>query len=396
MRKAVAKKTGVDAQFQFFVFERSCYYICRKFFDMFDGEVRNYLNSGGSVFTVTKNCRKFYGKSRKRIKFLIKSGMPVLKKTREIYDILALCTSYIWVAHGLEHVYTRILEREVPKYVKGDIGKFIGDISFPSKKNAHALMERALLKNENLESIVKKYGWIRSRDGFADGFTVEEMRKAREEIMKKHEDRKRPRIIIPKPLKKLAGEVREVVYFRTYRTDVLYELLFMCRSILAELAGKYGLTFRDLKNYSLTDLLNGRPKRYPDKVSCACYKGYLAFFDDGPILPEDDVASRLVKGQVAFEGVAKGTAKIVRRVEELAKVREGDILVTQMTFPSFVMAMKRASAFVTDEGGITCHAAIVAREMKKPCIIGTKIATRVFKDGDMVEVDAEKGVVRKI
>jgi pyruvate,water dikinase len=58
--------------------------------------------------------------------------------------------------------------------------------------------------------------------------------------------------------------------------------------------------------------------------------------------------------------------------------------------------MKRASAFITDEGGITCHAAIVARELKKPCIIGTKIATQVLKDGDEVEVDAERGIVRII
>ncbi len=59
-------------------------------------------------------------------------------------------------------------------------------------------------------------------------------------------------------------------------------------------------------------------------------------------------------------------------------------------------ALKRAAAFVTDEGGITCHAAIVAREMKKTCIIGTKIATKVLKDGDLVEVDAKKGIVRKL
>lgn len=65
-----------------------------------------------------------------------------------------------------------------------------------------------------------------------------------------------------------------------------------------------------------------------------------------------------------------------------------------MTTPDFVPIMKRASAFVTDEGGITCHAAIVSREMKKPCIIGTKIATQVLKDGDLVEVDADKGVVK--
>jgi pyruvate,water dikinase len=65
-----------------------------------------------------------------------------------------------------------------------------------------------------------------------------------------------------------------------------------------------------------------------------------------------------------------------------------------MTRPDYLPAMQKASAFVTDEGGITCHAAIIAREMKKPCIIGTKIASKIIKDGDMVEVDADKGVVR--
>ena len=65
-----------------------------------------------------------------------------------------------------------------------------------------------------------------------------------------------------------------------------------------------------------------------------------------------------------------------------------------MIKPDYLSAMKKAVAFVTDEGGITCHAAIVARELNKPCIIGTKIATKVLKDGDEVEVDADKGVVK--
>ena len=65
-----------------------------------------------------------------------------------------------------------------------------------------------------------------------------------------------------------------------------------------------------------------------------------------------------------------------------------------MIKPDYLSAMKKAVAFVTDEGGITCHAAIVARELNRPCIIGTKIATKVLKDGDEVEVDADNGVVK--
>ena len=67
-----------------------------------------------------------------------------------------------------------------------------------------------------------------------------------------------------------------------------------------------------------------------------------------------------------------------------------------MTEPSYLPIMKKAAAFITNEGGVLCHAAIVARELQKPCIIGTKIATHVFKDGDLVEVDADSGIIKKI
>jgi len=101
-------------------------------------------------------------------------------------------------------------------------------------------------------------------------------------------------------------------------------------------------------------------------------------------------------GMCASLGSARGFAKVVRSVEEMGKVRDGDILVMATTRPEHLPAMKRAAAIITDEGGVTSHAAITSRELGKPCIIGTKIATKVFKDGDLVEVDANKGVVRKI
>lgn len=76
--------------------------------------------------------------------------------------------------------------------------------------------------------------------------------------------------------------------------------------------------------------------------------------------------------------------------------KEGEILVTPMTTPDFVIIMRKAAAIVTDEGGLSCHAAIVSRELNVPCIIGTKHATQLLKDGDMVEVDAENGEVNKL
>lgn len=101
-----------------------------------------------------------------------------------------------------------------------------------------------------------------------------------------------------------------------------------------------------------------------------------------------------IRGVTAFPGTAHGCVVLLHTKNDLLKVQEGDIVVSTMTNATFLPALMRASAMVTDEGGITCHAAIVAREFKKPCIIGTKTATQVLKDGDQVEVDADKGVVR--
>ncbi len=101
-----------------------------------------------------------------------------------------------------------------------------------------------------------------------------------------------------------------------------------------------------------------------------------------------------LRGQTAYQGRVHGIVKVCLTSEEMGKVQEGDVVVSAMTTPNFLSAIKLSSAIITDEGGITCHAAIIAREMKKPCIIGTKIATQVLKDGDEVEVDADEGVVR--
>lgn len=103
-----------------------------------------------------------------------------------------------------------------------------------------------------------------------------------------------------------------------------------------------------------------------------------------------------IKGQIAYKGFVKGKVRLILRRDEINSIKDGEVLVSTMTIPDFLPAMKKASAFVTDEGGITCHAAIIAREMKKPCVIGTKFATKILKDGMFVEVDANKGVVRII
>lgn len=109
-------------------------------------------------------------------------------------------------------------------------------------------------------------------------------------------------------------------------------------------------------------------------------------------LAPSGVFSGSVLGSIAFAGKARGVARIILDPAR-QQFRDGEVLVTGMTRPEYLPLFRRAAAVVTDAGGVLSHAAITARELKKPCVIGTKIATQVLEDGDLVEVDAERGVV---
>ncbi len=107
---------------------------------------------------------------------------------------------------------------------------------------------------------------------------------------------------------------------------------------------------------------------------------------------------------VSKKGIYTGTVvrismdykNLAKCIEQLDSIEGGKVLITETTVPEMVPLMSRSLAIVTNIGGMLSHAAIVSRELKIPCIIGTKNATKVFKDGDMVEVDATKGIVRKL
>ena len=103
-----------------------------------------------------------------------------------------------------------------------------------------------------------------------------------------------------------------------------------------------------------------------------------------------------IRGIPASPGKARGRAQLITDVRDVHKVKKGSILIAVYTYPAIVVAMEKASAIVTDQGGLLSHAAIVSRELGKPCILGTRIATQVLRDGDMVEVNANKGIVKVI
>lgn len=150
------------------------------------------------------------------------------------------------------------------------------------------------------------------------------------------------------------------------------------------------------------DLLNERVR-----LSVALFEGYKP----GRVLVADEARRfeqeieeslavgedvREIKGACAYPGLAKGTVKRVDDESEMGKFNHGDILVSTSTTPKLIPIMKNAAAIITDSGGITCHAAIVSRELKVPCVIGTKVATKALKDGDLVEVNATEGIIQKL
>ncbi len=110
-------------------------------------------------------------------------------------------------------------------------------------------------------------------------------------------------------------------------------------------------------------------------------------------IDEKLVGKYILEGLGASPGVASGPVKMVHNYKEIDKVKEGDVLVAVMTNPDYVPAMKRASAIVTDEGGRTCHAAIVSRELGVPAVVGSVNATKLLKDGEIITVDGNEGKV---
>ncbi len=195
---------------------------------------------------------------------------------------------------------------------------------------------------------------------------------------------------------------------RKYSEKFYFNLTKSCETILEEIKKKTNypvnllecLTLKELESYlsGASSLPNKEilEKRY-------IYSGIL--YSPSPILLNEegtkgilnsmikDLDYQEIKGSVGYPGKVIGVCRLIKDFRN-ANIGNGEILVTGMTDPNYVPLMKKAAAIVTDAGGILCHAAIISRELKKPCIIGTHIATQSLKDGDEVEVDADKGIIR--
>jgi len=175
------------------------------------------------------------------------------------------------------------------------------------------------------------------------------------------------------------------------------------KKVPAEMKEKVVLSDQEI--LKLADQAEVLEKHYgiPQDIEWAFEKGKMYILQSRPVTTinkagpgaaeSKEGGKVLLTGLGASPGVATGVVKIVTGPEDLAKITEGDIMVTVMTTPDMVPAMKRAGAIVTDEGGMTCHAAIVSRELGCPAVVGTKQGTKTLSEGMLITVDGGKGKV---
>lgn len=277
------------------------------------------------------------------------------------------------------------------------------------------------LSEAEKSEVYKKFQWIPCLDIHNRPWTKEEFSSHINEFKKA--EKKLPisyevfiEQIKPSQNEKLILDVaKKLTYLKDLKDDFRRQGIFYGQKLFEEISKRIGCELRDM-SYMLEEevidfLDNGNV--VPMDIVEERKKGFVIYFtperkiecktgnDIKPALAmlgltAAEEISEEIKGVSASRGRARGAVVIVRGVSDLIKVKHGNILVAVSTHPDYVPAMQRAAAIVTDEGGITSHASIVARELGVPCIVGTKNATKSLKDGDEVDVDAYSGIVRKI
>ncbi|MFH0951618.1 MAG: PEP-utilizing enzyme [Patescibacteria group bacterium] len=227
-----------------------------------------------------------------------------------------------------------------------------------------------------------------------------------------NEKRKLIKYLKPSKLLKVLLEISEdFTYWQDERKKQTYWSTHYGSLLLKEIGRRYHYILHEMKYFSPSEVVSIFSESVVDNKEIKGRMRKCLWYQKGEnsyeVTTENDARQTLkqifakkslkvvndFRGLSASRGVARGPVKIIRSATETNKVKEGDILVAVMTRPDYIVGIKKASAIVTNEGGVTCHAAIVSRELNIPCVIGTKIATEVLHDGDIVEVNGNHGLV---
>ena len=305
-----------------------------------------------------------------------------------------------------------------------------GKLKKTSKTSAIKIMSADVGVKRKIEAHTKKFSWSNynyNGPAFTEDWVAGElieMLKAEKQASKElalHKKEKAARLgkiagaekelkLTPKE-KQLFQALRDTSTMKIVRRDALTYSFYRMEPLLKEFAKRANISIilaRSVFPGQHRQVLQNPRKLKPQLVAQRKHTVYDCT-STSPNIITDSKAKQLVKkvykeesiqgivelkGQIACLGYAKGRVRVVNVLEDMRKMQKGDILVSIATIPEIVPAMKKAAAIVTDMGGVTSHAAIVSRELNIPCVLGLRIATRVFKDGDLVEVDANKGIVK--
>jgi len=338
--------------------------------------------------------------------------------------------AFLLVTHPLaKSVEIRLLETLKKHGVSpGELNQALLDLSITRKSNGaeeenfdlffiqHRMRRPGFDLEAALRAHTRKHAYLKYRDPFSGGYAVEDFR---EQLKGKLE---LPNYFQPyadiigrfQAEEKEWGKLQEeFVFYRTFRTERSYESLYYLERFLAALEETNGLGPHELSYCSKEELihfLQSGERVAPSLIeerrrdfAMLLHDGFVSVLTGQAFLgwvngrfAESRPRESQVRGLTAYRGLATGKARIIMNATDQDAVDKDDILIVPMTTPDYLPSMKKAAAFVTDEGGVICHAAIIAREMKKPCVIGTKKATSVFRNGDWVEVDGFTGVVRLV
>ncbi|KKQ25022.1 MAG: Phosphoenolpyruvate synthase/pyruvate phosphate dikinase [Candidatus Roizmanbacteria bacterium GW2011_GWC2_37_13] len=266
--------------------------------------------------------------------------------------------------------------------------------------------EKKGIRNIDVEPILINYFWIRNSYYGVHQLTEEEIIT---EIKAKMHKVKKKAVIIPSPIS-LSSELiqigRDMILMQDIRKKYMMKAAYYLHKHLKSIGNEYGISPLLMEQTVPSEVLNYKkilPKLKEElslrlrscTVITSLKKGVQVFSGQKMFPKGISKTSQIeVRGTVACGGKGVGRAKIVKNIDEMYKVNHGDIIVSPMTSPDIMPAIRRCVAIVTDFGGITCHASIVAREFNIPCIVGTNNATQKIKDDDLIEVDANNGVVR--
>ncbi|MFH1276173.1 MAG: PEP-utilizing enzyme [Candidatus Woesearchaeota archaeon] len=381
--------------------------------------VKKYFNSISKIEKYHQEGEKFLGNVLERT-----SKEKDLKNDFEEFKkgFLKICNIYSinsWLAlEAWQQDYEKVGSRLIKQSKIKDEDKMMASLFKPWKKTAIHEIQEKLKEGKRLVVLAKEYQSLRSWSAIwhrdINKEWIEKLKPSKEEIVEFYSTKELIDILKPNLEERKIVEIAPyMIFFKDYRDDVRRKFNYYWKGLFERLSKKFEVEYDDLGYLSLEELEEciTNDKFYFDKVKNRKKNPCVVIFENEQVKVIDEVPKKYlqivsevegkeksleVKGVIACKGIVKGEVRIINSYHDLKKVANGDILVANTTHPNYLPAMQRAAAFITNEGGMISHAAIVARELKKPCVVGTKTATKVLKDGDYVEVDANKGVVRKI